>query len=305
MRIIYGIDDLKRRLKPSVVSVGIFDGVHIGHKLIIKELIKKSRSLKAIPTIVTFDPHPVKVLNGKKAISMLSSLEHRLCFLKELGIKCCIVLRFNRKFSKQSSKDFIKNVLIEKLRMKALVIGEDFSFGNDRLNSVIALNEYAKESNFAISVVALKRAKKRIISSSAVRRLIEQGELRQAERLLDKPVSILGTVIKGVQRGRELGFRTANIDPHHEAIPPSGVYAVYVKVDSRRYKAVLNIGKRPTFKESEPSIEVHIFGLNRNLYGKDIVILFHKRLRPEKRFDDQESLSKQIRRDVIRAKKIL
>jgi len=305
MKIIYGLNNLKEQTKPVAVSVGIFDGLHIGHQLIIKELLLKAKQHKAEPAVITFDPHPLKVLKHKEAVSMLSSLDHRLSLLKELGVKLCIVIKFNKRFANYSAIDFIQKILVKKLKIKILVAGEDFSFGKDTLRTPEALERVAEDMSFKLSVVSLKKTKNRVISSSAIRLLIENGDLKTASKLLARPVSILGTVIKGKRRGRKLGFRTANIDPHHEAIPPSGVYAVYAKLKNNRYKAVLNIGKRPTFNEEDPSIEVHIFGTRRNLYGKDLEISFNKKLRPEIRFNDEESLSEQIKKDTVKAQRIL
>jgi riboflavin kinase/FMN adenylyltransferase len=305
MKVVYGINNLKKQYRPSVVSVGIFDGVHIGHQSIIKELNRQAHALKAEPTVVTFDPHPLKILEDNTAVAMLASLSHRLNLLNTLGIKLCLVIRFNKDFARMGAIEFIKNTLIDKLNMKILIVGENFSFGKERLHSRRELKTIADKLGFKLKVMGPKKHHSRVISSSVIRHLIERGKLNTASRLLGRPVSILGTVIRGRQRGRVVGFRTANIDPHHEAIPPSGVYAVYSRLEGKIYKSVLNIGTRPTFGEKEPSIEVHLFGLNKNLYGKDIEICFKKKLRQERRFRNKEHLRAQIMKDAALAKSIL
>lgn len=305
MKTIHGIKDLKKQVKPTVISVGVFDSVHIGHQKIIKELISQAAALQAVPGVVTFHPHPARVLESNPTVPMLTSLKHRLSLLEVFGVELCLVVEFDRKIAGLYAEEFIKRFLVNKLNMKMLVAGESFSFGKDKVHTTTALNRIAESLGFKLKAVKPKRIHSRTISSSYIRRLIENGRLKAASRLLGRPVSILGTVVKGRQRGRILGFRTANIDPHHEAIPPSGVYAVYSKLDGKKYKSVLNIGRRPTFDEKEPTIEVHIFGINKNLYGKDIEVCFKRRLRPERKFKNKDHLREQILRDALRAKKIL
>jgi riboflavin kinase/FMN adenylyltransferase len=305
MKIIYGIKGLGRLSSPTAVTVGVFDGVHIGHQKIIKELIKESSASGAKSVVVTFYPHPDKVLKGKDAPAMLTSLKHRLHLLASSGVELCLVINFNKRFALMDTLTFSKEILKKRLNIKMLVVGEDFSFGSDRLNTGFALNNIAKRLNFKLAIVKSERFHSKNISSSIIRHLIEKGKLDTAQRLLGRPVSVLGTVVKGRRRGRVIGFKTANINPHHEAIPPSGVYAVYTKVEDKTYKSVLNIGTRPTFGEKEPTIEVHIFGIDRNLYGKDIEIYFKRRLRPEKRFQNKDHLVAQIIKDAEKAKRLL
>lgn len=305
MRIVHGINNLKRQTSPSLVCVGVFDGVHLGHQNIIKESVKQASLLKAKSIVVTFQPHPGKVLKGANAVAMLASLKHRLNLLEKLGVNLCLIINFNRKIARLSTPEFLQKILINKLNMKMLIVGEKFSFGRERMHSPAGLKKIAQELSFKLRVVRPARYHSRVISSSFIRYLIEKGKLKVAAKLLGRPVSILGTVVRGKQRGRSIGFKTANIDPHHEAIPSSGVYAAYSKLGKKIYKSVLNIGTRPTFGEKEPTIEVHIFGVSRKLYGKDIEIYFKKRLRPEKRFKDKDHLRKQILKDAALAQQIL
>jgi len=305
MKIIYGLSNLKKQPRQSVISVGVFDGVHIGHKKIVKEVMKQAERLNLGSVLITFKPHPAKVIKKSSAVAMLSSFKHRLKFLEELGIETCLVIRFNKAFSHKSAKTFIQKVLIDKLSMKMLIVGENFSFGKEQLHNAGALKAIAKDLNFGLITVRPKRHNSRTISSSLIRHLIEDGKIKNASRLLGRPVSILGTVVKGRQIGRTIGFKTANIDPHHEAIPPSGVYAAYTKLDKKRYMSILNIGTRPTFKETEPAIEVHLFDFSGKLYNRDIEVCFVKRLRAERRFKNKDHLREQITKDASIATSIL
>jgi riboflavin kinase / FMN adenylyltransferase len=305
MRVVYGVKCIDKKPMLSAVAVGIFDGLHIGHKKIITTLMRVAKDKRLLPVVITFNPHPDDVLSKKKKTPMLCSLQHRLNLFASLGIRLCVVLNFDRTFAEKTCDTFIKDILIKKLGMKSLVVGESFSFGRERVSGIDHLKKAAGRMGFNVSVIFAKRYNRRIISSSAIRSLIEKGRLDIASKLLGRPVSVLGTVIHGRKRGRIIGFKTANIDPHHEAIPPSGAYAAYTLLGYKRYKSVVNIGRRPTFFEKDPSIEVHIFGINRNIYGKDIEVFFIKRLRPERRFRDEDKLRDQIKKDALRAEKTL
>ena len=305
MKTLYSLKGLKGMIAPSVVTVGVFDGVHIGHKKVITQLLKEAKAYKLKPVVITFDPHPAKLLKQRGRVLMLSSLQHRLRLLEELGVELCVVIDFNRKFIEKDAESFLRDLLVNKLNMKKLVIGDKFSFGRERLKNAASLRSISKKLGFQVRIIRSKRYKSAAISSSVIRHLIEKGKLNIASRLLARPVSVLGTVIHGRKRGRIIGFKTANIDPHHEAIPPSGVYAVYSRIGKSNYRSVLNIGTRPTFNEKDPSIEAHIFGINRDLYGKVIEVSFVKKIRPEKRFENEDILRAQIIKDSIVAKRLL
>jgi riboflavin kinase / FMN adenylyltransferase len=305
MRIIYGMKNLEKKIQPSAVTVGVFDGVHTGHKKVISELVRISKKRSLLPVVVTFDPHPDSVIVKNRHIPMLCSLNHRLNIFSSMGIKICIVLKFDYYIASKPCIFFIKDILAKKMSMKALVLGERFSFGIDKIKTIKKLKVLTGKLDINLYSIAAKRYRSRIISSSSIRKLIEKGNLQTASRLLGRPVSVLGTVIHGQKRGRIIGFKTANIDPHHEATPPSGVYAAYTKLGNKTYKSVVNIGRRPTFLGKDPSIEVHIFGINKSIYGKDIEVFFVKRLRPERRFNDEDKLRSQIKKDALRAEKML
>ncbi|MFH0731334.1 MAG: bifunctional riboflavin kinase/FAD synthetase [Candidatus Omnitrophota bacterium] len=300
MKIIYGLHNLKYQHRRSVVSIGIFDGVHMGHRLILKELIKQAKKKKQVSCVITFYPHPRKVLGSINAKSTITSLKHRLELLKATGIDLCVVINFTTAFSKMSVKWFIRQVLVKKLKATKLVVGSRFKLGRQKL-SAGKLKRILAAYGLDFKAIPTKKFNGKVISSSLIRSLIEKGKLATASRLLARDFAITGTVIRGRGIGRTIGFKTANIDPLHEAIPPAGVYTVKVKIGNRCYKGVLNIGFRPTFAlaQKEPSIEVHILSFKGSLYNKALDISFIKRIRPEKHFKDRRALREQIKKDIL------
>ncbi|MFH1645618.1 MAG: bifunctional riboflavin kinase/FAD synthetase [Candidatus Omnitrophota bacterium] len=305
MKVIYGINKIPKKSALSVITVGVFDGVHIGHQQIMKELLCKSKEMKAESVVVTFFPHPDKILKEESAVSMITSLSQRLNIIESMGIDKCLVINFTKAFSAIRGEVFLKNILLNKLNMKSLIVGENFSFGSDKALKGNALKRLAEKYDFKLGLVKEKKRGARIISSSYIRHLIEKGKFSVASKLLARDFSIYGTVVKGRRRGRVIGFKTANLDLHHEVIPPSGVYAAYAILGNKKYKSIMNIGTRPTFDEKEPSVEVHLFDINKNIYGKDLEIFPVNRLRAERRFKSKEHLRDQISQDVLLSKEIL
>ncbi|MBL7068973.1 MAG: bifunctional riboflavin kinase/FAD synthetase [Candidatus Omnitrophica bacterium] len=309
MKLYHSLKSVKRPSSGSIVAIGVFDGLHKGHRRIINTLLKRSKITGRKSLILTFYPHPASVLYSKNPAPLLISLKHRLRLLEELGIDIAVVIEFTEKFSRMKPERFMRGVLQKRLGMKEMLVGDDFVFGNNAAGNVEFLKSLSEKYGFTLTKIRLLKSERRIISSTYIRSLIIRGNLARASRLLGRPVSILGTVKKGRKKGRLLGYPTANIDPHHEAIPPSGVYAVYVYYRKKKYKGILNIGVRPTFYPvrypPEPTIEVHIFNFNKDIYGRDIEIIFVKRLRPEKRFKDKEGLINKIKLDERKARNAL
>lgn len=312
MKISYNLNDFLRT-KPScgkfAVTMGVFDGLHRGHQKIIKTLMKKARNRRLSTVVITFEPHPSSILRPRKKAPLLISLKHRLRLLEGMGLDYALVLRFNRKLARMSADEFIQKIL-GRINVREIVVGSDFLFGKKRKGSLEELKMFSSLYRYKISAIAGLKCSGKIISSTRIRGLILGGRLKDASRLLTQPVTILGTVIKGHKRGRIIGFPTANINPHHEAIPPSGVYAVKIKFAKQLYNGILNIGIRPTFERThaadrEPTIEAHIFDFNKSIYGKDLEIVFVKKIRNERKFEDAASLRKQIESDEKRARRIL
>jgi len=297
----------KLHKKKTILSIGIFDGVHLGHKRVLSVLIRQARKEKRKAAVLTFSPHPLSVLYPDRTPPLLLSLRHRLKMLCAAGIDTTYVLKFDKHFAARSAESFTKNILMKKLNVARVIVGEDFCLGHHREGNINVLRGLFRSYNIGLRVVKNRKINRKLISSTLIRNYITSGQLDMAVTLLGRDVSVLGTVVHGDKRGRILGFPTANLDLHHEAVPAAGVYAVKVKSDEGLSKGILNIGFRPTFKKKnkERTVEVHVFGLKENIYGKELEVIFVKKIRAEKHFKNKEHLKAQIAQDIIAAKKIL
>ena len=295
--------------KRSIVTIGVFDGVHIGHRAVIKEAVRRAGAAGLKSVVVTFDPHPLKVLGARNAPPSLISLKHRIRLIRGLGIDRVMVINFNKKLASMSAGKFVKDLIVKRLCAAAIVVGEDFCFGRGASTDARRLRDIAKKYSVGVKIVKHLKKNGHIVSSTIIRRLVVGGYIKEASALLGRPFSILGTVVGGAALARTLGYPTANINPHHEAMPPSGVYAVRVKLRGRVYNGVMNIGVKPTFydhgRDKEPSVEVHIFDFRERIYGRDLEVSFVRKLRPEKKFNTIDSLIEQIKRDESKARNIL
>ena len=307
MRIIHGLRSLKNPIKASALTIGVFDGVHIGHRKIIEKAVACARVKGLEAVVVTFDPHPSGVLSPSKKVQSLISLDHRLNLFNRLGVDTTVIIKFAKPFAEMSPENFVRNILIGKLGARFIYVGENFLFGNSASADFRALRRIASPYGINVASVSPVKVSGEMVSSSSIRKYVISGKLNKAKRLLGRPVSVLGTVIKGARFARVLGYPTANINPHHEVIPPAGVYAVKVRIGKDVRGGVLNIGKRPTFyapRDEEPDIEAHIFDFKSRVYGKEIEVLFLKKIRSEKRFKDAGALVRQIKKDTKRALQI-
>ncbi len=304
MKIFRGFSDPTLKRARRSVAIGVFDGVHRGHKRILEDAVRRARRRGLRSTVVTFDPHPSRVLGGKKDAAILS-LPHRLRFFEALGLDEALVVRFNRRFAGATRERFLEKTLVARLGMRSLSVGPDFRFGKKGAGDVRYLAARADGLGFDLSLVAPLEAGGKRVSSTRIRKLIEKGELREAARLLGRPVSLYGNVVHGRGRGRRVGFPTANVNPHHEALPPAGVYAVWGLVGERKLKGVLHVGERPTFGDREPSVEAHFPGFRGNLYSRNVEIVFAGYIRELHRFENALELANQIRKDIRKSLKIL
>lgn len=293
----------------SVVTIGVFDGVHIGHRAIIDKVVRRARAAGLKSVVVTFDPHPVKVLNPNHFVPSLISLKHRIELIGGLGVDQVLVMKFNKSLANLSAQKFVDDILIKKLHASHIVVGEDFCFGKGASTDAHKLETLCKERMLSVDIVRQVKKNSQIISSTLIRRMIIDGNLQVASRLLGRPFSILGTVVKGTKFARLLGYPTANLNPHHEVVPPVGVYAVKVIFKRKVYDGVMNIGVRPTFynygHDKEPEIEVHIFNFHERIYGRDLEVIFVRKIRSERKFNTIDSLIEQIKKDSDEAEKLL
>jgi len=308
MEIIVGIDNIQRSLKNPVLTIGNFDGVHRGHQALFRRVTEWARKLNGESVVMTFHPHPLNVLFPGKGPVFITPHERRLELIAKCGIDVTIVVPFSTEFAKISARDFVKDLLVQIIGAKAIVVGYDYRFGYGREGDIDFLKRLGKEYGYEVETVAGIQLGGTMVSSTAIREFIREGELGEACRLLGRPYEITGVVVKGRERGgRLLGFPTANINisASLQASPKLGVYAVLVTVGGKTYGGAANLGYNPTFGDTDLSLEVHIFDLNEDLYGKPITVRFVDRLRDEKRFSGPEELAVQIRKDVKKAKEIL
>lgn len=307
MEVIRALERVKKRYRYPVVTIGTFDGVHVGHREVISRTVEMASAVRGTSIILTFNPHPLKVTRAAPSPPSLISLQHRLRLMEAQGADIVIVVRFTKEFSRMTPPSFVRSVLVEKLRARELFLGGNFRFGRDGSGDLDLMRTLAEEYGLKVTKIDSVEIKGRIVSSTQVRSLIERGKLKEASTFLGRPFSILGTVVRGSERGRLIGYPTANIDPHHETIPPSGVYAVKVGLDDEVFGGILNMGTRPTFAAglpSEPTIEAHIFDFDRKIYGRDIEITFLKKVRDERKFSAKDELIRQIRLDEAKARKL-
>lgn len=290
-----------------MATIGIFDGVHIGHQKLLKQLAEKAHRRKKKAIVITFIPHPYRVLHPEKTPPMLLSLSHRLKILEERGIDIALILNFNKHLSCFSTEDFVKEILVKGLNIEGLFIGDNFALGHNRKGGLSLLEKLSLKYGFKLTIIKCRKVNRQPISSTLIRKLLLDGNLKKASSGLGRKVSILGTVTRGDRRGRVLGFPTSNLDLHHEAVPPAGVYAVFVRLNKKLYKGILNIGFRPTFKKTqrEKTVEAHIFDFKKNIYGKDMEVVFVKKIREERHFKHKGHLREQINKDASQARKIL
>jgi riboflavin kinase/FMN adenylyltransferase len=302
MKVIF---DPKEKIKESTsATIGIFDGVHLGHKSIIGLMRKEAARNRRSTCVVTFFPHPQKVLRGID-MPLIVPLEERFRLLEKEGVDITVCFNFTKAFSKISAKDFVKNYLVEKLNIKTIFVGPDLFFGRNREGNVDLLKSMAKSFGFETRTVGPVYFENELISSSAIREFIEDGNVKKAANFLGDCFSIEGNVKEGERRGRELGFPTANLDTEWELLPKKGVYITWAEMSKKRFKSVTNVGTRPTFGRNHLLVETHIIDFKEDIYGKTIRVSFIERLRDEKRFAKVESLTSQISTDVENAKKYL
>lgn len=292
--------------RPSVVAIGVFDGLHRGHQFVLQELAGLAAHYDAAATVVTFDPSPAFVLAPDRAPAMLATLTQRLEGFALLGVDQTRVLTFDAHLASESASEFVTRVLVEELGACCVVVGEDFHFGHDRQGSVALLGEIGRERGFDVVGLTLDGAPERW-SSTSVRRALGRGDLDEARRVLGRWFGLRGTVVHGDERGASLGFRTANLAlAAHQQLPEEGVYAGATEIDGTWWPAAVSIGTRPQFyDEGELLVEVHVLDFTGDLYDHDLDVVFLSRLRAQATFDSVEALTSQIERDVTQTREIV
>lgn len=293
----------------AIVTIGTFDGVHLGHQAILKDMVKTAKEIGGETVVITFYPHPRQVLNINAAnLRFITTQEEKLQLLEKSGIDNVVVVNFTKEFSRVSSEDFIRDYIIEHINPVKLVIGYDHHFGNNRMGDFNLLNEMQNKYNFQVQRIEAHDVENIAVSSTKIRHSLQQGDIERANALLGYHFSYIGKVVSGNKIGRELGYRTANINLEKEfrLIETSGVYATYVDYEGKEYKSMTYIGKKPTVNNDEiENIEVHLFDFDGDLYDKEIKVRFVKRVRGEQKFESLDALKKQIQIDEKNIKEIL
>ncbi|MBO5849582.1 MAG: bifunctional riboflavin kinase/FAD synthetase [Bacteroidales bacterium] len=293
----------------AIVTIGTFDGVHLGHKAILKDMVKTAKEIGGETVVITFYPHPRQVLNINAAnLRFITTQEEKLKRLEMSGVDNVIVVNFTKEFSRVSSEDFISEYILKHINPVKLVIGYDHHFGNNRMGDFNLLNEMQNKYNFELQRIEAHDVENIAVSSTKIRHSLQQGDVERANALLGYQFSYVGKVVSGNKIGRELGYRTANIELEKEfrLIETAGVYATYVDYDGKEYKSMTYIGKKPTVNNEEiENIEVHLFDFDGDLYDKVIKVRFVKRIRGEHKFESLQALKKQIEIDEKNIKEIL
>ncbi len=311
--------------KPLVLALGNFDGVHLGHRGILGTVVENARQKQGTPAVLTFFEHPQRVLHQSQKPALLTSPQHRLLLLKSAGIEICFFLHFTLELSRTTPEEFVEKWLVKRLQVNEVHMGYNAHFGFNRRGDSALMRKLAGELGFQFCEAEAVKGNGEFISSTLIREVIQQGEFTRAERLLGRPFSIFGSVVRGKGRGKRLGFPTANLRVHSEILPPRGVYPVELRergfhlesladLSGFEYEldepgkwrhGILNFGVRPTFGEetSEPVPEVHLFDFNGELYGRTVEVRFHPRLREEKAFKSENELMKAIQEDIGSARR--
>jgi len=299
---IYKNANLNKKHQGGVIAIGNFDGIHLGHQKVINEAKKKAKKNKLPFGIMTFEPVPVMFFNPKIKNHRINSIEQKIIQLKRFKIDFLIIIKFNKKFSSFTAEKFIKKIINNKTKCKFLYVSKNFKFGYQRQGTIQTLKKYEKLYNFKSLITKPYVKNKKIISSTLIRKKIISGKIEQANNLLNREWTILGKVIKGQKRGRKIGFPTCNLNLNEYIIPRLGVYAVKISGLKFSKKGIANIGFRPTFNGKHILMETNIFGINKNLYNKELSVSFKSFIRPEKKFKNLEHLKKQINIDIKKAK---
>ncbi len=303
MELIRGLHNLADRHRACALTIGNFDGVHLGHQAILKMLVEKARELDVDACMMSFEPLPQEYFTPEKAPARLTRLREKWCALEATGIDQFLCIKFDHRLAELSAEAFIEHILLDRLHVKFLVVGDDFRFGKGRVGDFNLLKTYGDQYSFEVVDSHSHCLDGERISSTAIRRALTHAELEHANKMLGRPYSICGRVSHGDKRGRTIGFPTVNIKLHRHATPLSGVYAVQLRgIGEEPVKGVANIGKRPTVDGHNLQLEVHLFDFDQNIYGQQVCVEFKHKLRDEKRFESFEALKHQIVRDSEQAK---
>ena len=311
MRVVQGSKVFPSEFQHGIVTIGNFDGLHLGHQMIMETVKQRARHLGSQSAVFTFEPHPRKVIRPASAPPLLTTLEQKLELLELAGVGVVVIEEFTDEFARYDAADFVTEVIHARMKPKELYVGFDFHFGRDREGSRNSLASLGPVLGFSVTVIPEVTIEGQTVNSTRIRRLLSEGEVEASERLLGRPYSVTGKVIKGDQRGRTIGFPTLNLDCDNEVLPLEGVYSTEVRFEDSSLgqewmASVTNVGRRPTFKEEDPVLaEAHVFNFSSDVYGERVELRFRHHIRGEKKFSNPEELVKQIRSDAEAARERL
>jgi len=306
MQVLRSISELSRLPGPLFLAIGVFDGVHLGHQAVISTSARHAREAGGTPVVVTFDPHPAKVLRPNDAPHLLTATQHKIALIRDLGVAHLLVLCFDRQFAATAPDEFVRQLVTNSRPLREICVGHEWSFGKGRAGNLALLKRLGTTYDFDVVGVQAVTVNGEVVSSTAIRRAVAGGDLIQATKMLGREYTILGTVKAGQKLGRKLGFPTANLSAHSEQFPPNGVYLAEARLGGNLYRGVANLGYRPTVSAGDPErlLELHLFDMNKDIYGQEIEVRFLRYLRPEQTFENVEALVAQISRDVAQARKL-
>jgi len=304
VKILHSISELARLPGPLFLAIGVFDGVHLGHQAVISTSAHHAKDAGGTPVVVTFDPHPAKVLRPNDAPHLLTATQHKIALIRDLGVAHLLVLQFDRQLAATAPEEFVRQLVVNSRPLREICVGHEWSFGKGRAGNLALLKKLGASSNFDVVGVPAIGVNGEVVSSTAIRRAVAEGDLVKATQMLGREYTVLGTVKAGAMLGRKLGFPTANISAHSEQFPPNGVYVTEARLAGALYRGVANLGYRPTVSAGDPErlLELHLFDLNKDIYGEEVEVRFLRYLRPEQKFENVDALAAQITRDVAEAR---
>ena len=306
MEILRSIPELSQLRGPIFLAIGVFDGVHRGHQAVISTSARHAHSADGTPVVVTFDPHPDKVLRPHVAPHLLTATQHKIVLIRALGVGHLLMIEFNRDFASTPPENFVEQLVGHSRPLREICVGHEWSFGKNRTGNLDLLKKLGARFNFNVIGISPVSVNGTAVSSTAIRQAVEKGDFITAAEMLGREYTILGTVVHGDNLGRKIGYPTANLSAHSEQFPPNGVYFAEAWINHVLYHGVVNLGYRPTVKrdKSERVLEIYLLDFNRDIYGEDVEIRFIRYLRAEREFDSLDSLAQQIDADVRLAREL-
>jgi riboflavin kinase/FMN adenylyltransferase len=306
VKTLHSISELAQLHGPLFLAIGVFDGVHLGHQAVISAATNHARAAQGTPVVMTFDPHPLKVLRPQHAPHQLTATQHKIALIRNLGVEHLLVINFDKKFAATSPEKFVEELVVHSRPLREICVGHEWSFGKDRRGNLDLLKKLGPRFDFSVVGVPPVLINGEVVSSTAIRQAVENGDFVKAAEMLGRDYTILGTVTHGDNLGKKIGFPTANLSAHSEQFPPNGVYLAQAWINGVLYHGVINLGYRPTVSsgKSERVLEIYLLDFDRDIYGEDVEVRFVRYLRPERKFDNMKSLAQQIELDVRQAREL-